>query len=77
MENLIANGHTEADGYPLWLVWYRNRLAVERENTLIVTKAIVFQAALGTTAMTTEEGGRKAVARFEKLIKGLTDVERS
>lgn len=65
-------GHSNADDYPIWFLWYQNQLVVERQNALIATQAIVFQAALGTTAMTTD-GGRKAIAHFQKLIKGLTD----
>lgn len=72
VSHLLAAGHTEAQQYPIWMVWFENLLVVERTNTLIATKAIVFHAALSTTAMT-KDGGRKAIAHFQKLIKGLTE----
>lgn len=54
------------------MLWHQNQLIVDRQNALIATNAIVFHAALATTAMT-KDGGRKANAHFQKLIKRLSD----
>lgn len=72
VSNLLEHGHPAAEEYPIWLIWFQNQLIVERVNSLIATEAVVFQAALTTTAMT-QDGGRKAIAQFTKIIKGLTE----
>lgn len=67
MSFLRAEGHTQADRYPLWMLWDEVEVAQQRNNQLLASEAILTQAAV--SALLSKEGAKV----FQKAIKRLTD----
>lgn len=55
--------------YPIGRVFDEAALVVERRNGELASLGVIVQHATATTGMT---AGKKAVASFNKLIKGLS-----
>jgi hypothetical protein len=66
----LANGHSEAHDYPIWLVWEESDLVVERTNSLMATEAVLFQTAASTAiAAFGEDHGKAAFQQWSEMIK--------
>lgn len=67
MSLLLANGHPEADDYPLGYLGDEAKLIADRLNGQIVTEAVLLQAA--AASIMSKEGGKL----FTKLIENLQE----
>ena len=65
---MLANGHPDAESYPVARVWDEATTVVERKNGEYVSLAIVIQQATLTTGMA---AGPKANEGFKAFVKGL------
>ena len=65
---LLEKGHPHARRYPWGMLCDEARIATERENAMLTTRTLLFQAALGTVY-----GGKKGATRFMETIKRLID----
>lgn len=63
----MSEGHTDAQYYPIGMVWDEARLAVERQNGHHATTAILTQLAVVSVL---SKDGRK---EFKKTIRRLND----
>lgn len=68
----MSEGHTDAPDYPIAFVWEEIQLVVDRKNRMLASEATVMHAAINTAvAAFGKDGGSKAHAAFQKLIKNL------
>lgn len=67
MSLLLSEGHTDAQHYPIGMVWDEARIIVERQNGAHATTAILTQ--LAVVSVLSKEGQRE----FKKTIKRLND----
>lgn len=65
MSLLLANGHPEAWGYPLGMVFDEANFIVERQNSMIATQVLLQQQAINALL---SKNGRK---QFTKTLKNL------
>ncbi|ESQ85388.1 hypothetical protein AEAC466_04265 [Asticcacaulis sp. AC466] len=71
---MLANGHTDAQFYPLCRVWEEAAIVVERENSRIKTDAILTNQAV-STAIATAFGNNRAQKNFQKLLDEMSDAD--
>jgi len=70
---LLANGHRDAQEYPVGLVFEESQLAVDRINGMLATEATILHAVMATavSAFGKKGSAQKANAALSKLIKDL------
>lgn len=64
---LLSHGHADAASYPLGFLSDEVALVLDRQNGLMATEAVLFQAA-GSSIMSTKGGDH-----FKKLLKQMTE----
>lgn len=67
MSLLLANGHTEANGYPIAMIWDEARLVGDRLNGQMATEAVLTQMAVSSVL------SKKAGKEFDKMIKRMSE----
>jgi hypothetical protein len=72
VSELVSEGHHGAPDYPIAFVWEEGELIAKRKNRILASEATILQAAISTgVAAFGKDGGKKAHASFQKLIKSL------
>ena len=72
MSELISEGYSDAPDHPIAFVWEEIQFIAERKNRALASEATILQAAISTgVSAFGKDGGRKAHAAFQKLIKTL------
>ena len=72
MSELVSEGYSDAPDYPIAFVWEEIQLIADRKNRSLASEATILQAAISTgVSAFGKDGGRKAHAAFQKLVKTL------
>lgn len=64
---LRANGHLDADEYPVARVWEEAQIIVKRQNRMTATGVALFQMAV--SSLFDKDAGKE----LKKTVEGLTD----
>lgn len=67
MSLLRAQGHPDADDYPVARVWEETRMVVRRQNLMLASGATLLQGAIAS--LLSKEAGET----LKKTLEGLTD----
>lgn len=72
VSELISEGHSDAPDYPVAFVWEEISLIADRKNREMASQGTILHSAINTAvAAFGKDGGRKAHAAFQRLLKTL------